>query len=151
MATQENHIYDMPSVQEAELAAAGSRLLAACSGQGETATLRLIGNDTDIRVPVKAIHMLADILEQMAMGNAISIVPIHAELTTQQAADMLNISRPFLIKSILDAGKMPFHTVGTRRKIYFKDLMRYKAEQKKESEAILAELAQLSQDGNMME
>lgn len=151
MAAKDNHIYDMPSEQEAELAAAGSRILAACSGQGETATLRLIDNETDLTVPIKAIHMLADILHQMAMGNAISIIPIHAELTTQQAADMLNVSRPFLIQKILDKGKLPFHMSGNHRKIYFKDLMQYKARQQKESKKILAELAQLSQDANMME
>lgn len=151
MATKENHIYEMPSEQEAELAAAGSRILAACSGKGETATLRLIDNNTDLTVPVKAIHMLADILNQMAMGNAISIIPIHAELTTQQAADMLNVSRPFLINKILDEGKLPFHTSGSRRKIYFKDLMQYKQKQKEESKKILAELAQMSQDADMME
>ena len=95
--------------------------------------------------------MLADILNQMAMGNAISIIPIHAELTTQQAADILSVSRPFLIKNILDEGKLAFHASGNRRKIYFKDLMQYKAQQKEESKQILAELAHMSQDAGMMQ
>ena len=82
MATQQNHFYDMPSEQEAELAAASGRILAACTGQGDQTTLRLIDDNQEITVPIKAIHMLADILNQMALGNAISIIPIHAELTT---------------------------------------------------------------------
>jgi excisionase family DNA binding protein len=150
MTVQEKHIYGMPNDQEVKLAATGSRILAACSGQGETATLRLIDNNTDLTVPVKAIHMLADILNQMALGNAISIIPIHTELTTQQTADMLNVSRPFLIKKILDTGQLKFHKAGNRRKIFFKDLMAYKEQQKKESADILAELAQLSQEQDMM-
>jgi len=150
MAAQEKHIYGMPNEQEVELAAIGSRVLAACSGSGDTATLRLIDNNTDLTIPVSAIHMLADILSQMALGNAISIIPIHAELTTQQAADMLNVSRPFLIKKILNTGKLKFHKAGSRRKIYFKDLMAYKERQKQESADILAELAKMSQDQDMM-
>lgn len=151
MSARESHVYELPSEQEAQLAAAGGRLLAACSVQGETATIRIIDNETDITIPIKAVRMLADILNQMAQGNAISIIPIHAELTTQQAADMLNVSRPFLVKSILDKGELAFHTSGNRRKIYFKDLMQYKATQKEKSKQILAELARLSQDAGMMD
>lgn len=151
MATQQNHFYDMPSEQEAELAAASGRILAACTGQGDQAKLRLIDDNQEITVPIKAIHMLADILNQMALGNAISIIPIHAELTTQQVADFLNISRPYLISQILDTGKLPFHMAGNRRKIYFKDLMEYKALQKAESKKTLARLAQLSQEMGLME
>lgn len=151
MATQENHIFDIPNDEEAKLAADSSRILAACSGHGDTATLRLIDDGKDITVPVKAIHMLADILNQMAQGNAVSIVPIHAELTTQQAADMLNVSRPFLIKNILDAGKLAYHKAGTRRKILYKDLLAYKKKDLEERKAILAELAKQAQEMDMME
>ncbi len=151
MSAQEKHIYETPNEQEVELAAACSRILAACSTDCDTATLRIIDNNTDLTVPVKAIHMLADILNQMALGNAISIIPIHTELTTQQTADMLNVSRPFLIHKILDAGKLKFHKAGNRRKIFFKDLMAYKEKQRKESNSILAELSQMSQDLDMMD
>lgn len=151
MAIQENHFFDIPNDEEARLAADSSRILAACSGYGDTATLRLIDDDKDITVPVKAIHMLADILNQMAQGNAVSIVPIHAELTTQQAADMLNVSRPFLIKNILDTGKLAYHKAGTRRKILYKDLLEYKKKDLEERKAILAELAKQAQVLGMME
>lgn len=102
-------------------------------------------------MPVKAIHLLADILNQMAQGNAVSIVSIYAELTTQQAADILNVSRPFLIKKILDTGKLPYHRSGTRRKILYKDLLTYHNEDLKKREVVLAELAEQGQEFGMME
>ena len=151
MAEQERHIFEIPNDKEAKLAADSSRILAACSGRGDTATLRLIDDEKDITVPVKAIHMLADILNQMAQGNAVSIVPIHAELTTQQAADMLNVSRPYLIKNILDTGKMAYHKSGTRRKILYKDLLAYKNKDLEERKALMVELAKQAQELGMME
>ena len=66
-------------------------------------------------------------------------------------ADFLNISRPYLISQVLDTGKLPFHMAGNRRKIYFKDLMEYKAQQKAESKKTMARLAQLSQEMGLME
>ena len=83
----------VPSPNDSELARNSSRLLAACIGHGPTARLRVIDGDAEpIEVPVAALRMLVDILANMAEGNAISLVPIHAELTTQQAADFLAVS-----------------------------------------------------------
>jgi excisionase family DNA binding protein len=133
------------SQAETELARNSSRLLAACIGRGPTARLRVIDGKDEIEVPVAALRMLVDILANMAAGNAVSLVPIHAELTTQQAADFLNVSRPYLV-GLLDRGELAHHKVGTHRRVYFRDLLSYREARLKKSKAGLAELASLSQE-----
>jgi excisionase family DNA binding protein len=135
----------MPTEAEASLALESSRLLAACIGQGDSARLRLIDGEADVTVPVSAIHMLVDILNQMAQGNAVSLVPIHAELTTQQAADLLNVSRPFLVKQ-LEAGAIPFYKVGRHRRVRFSDLMAYRNQLEQRSSEAADALAAQAQD-----
>lgn len=146
MAVQQNHFFYMPSEHEAELVAASGRVLAACTGQGGRVKLRLIDDAQKITAPIKAIHIFADILNLMAEGTSVSITPIHAEQSTQEAADFLNVSRQYLISQILATGKLAFHMAGNRRKMYFKDLMEYKDQQKSESQKTMEQLAQLSQE-----
>lgn len=84
-------------------------------------------------------RLLVDILAELADGNAVKVVPIHAELTTQEAANMLNVSRPHLVK-LLESGALPFHKAGKHRRVRFADLMAFKAERDRASSLAMEEL-----------
>ena len=101
-----------------------------------------------VSIPASAFRLLNDILTQMAQGNAITLIPIHAELTTQQAADLLNVSRPFLIEQ-LEKKVIPYRLVGTHRRILFKDLMDYKTTIDNNRLKVLEELAAQAQELDM--
>ena len=135
----------VPDRRDADLARVSSRLLATCIGDGPTARLRVIDGDQEIiEVPVSALRMLVDILANMAEGNAVSIVPIHAVLTTQDAADFLGVSRPHLV-GVLERGELPHHKAGTHRRIYFRDLLAYRTARMGQSQAALDALAEQAQ------
>ena len=86
--------------------------------------LRVAGKD-QILLPAAAVSLLIRVLEQMAAGNAVTLIPVHKELTTQEAADLLGVSRPFVVAQ-MDAGKIPFRKVGTHRRVLVKDVLTYK-------------------------
>ncbi len=99
-------------------------------------------------IPTKALELLSFILSSMAQGKAISLVPSDAELTTQQAADMLNVSRPHLVK-LLEQGAIPFKKTGSHRRILLNDLLTYEAQHKANRKANLQFLAEQAQDLNL--
>jgi excisionase family DNA binding protein len=137
----------LPTEAEAILAKETSRVLASRKQSGEPLRLRMLDGPTEntVNLPASAVLMLVRILEEMARGNAVTLIPVHAELTTQEAADMLNISRPTLIQ-LLDAGKIGFRKVGTHRRVRFEGLMEYKRRTDAERRAALAELAAYDQE-----
>lgn len=138
----------LPTESEARLAKESSRLLAACIGRGDTARLKVIDGTEEINVPVSALRMLVQILAQMAEGNGVTIMPVHAELTTQQAADFLNVSRPFVV-GLIERNELPFRKVGTHRRVQFKDLLEYRNRTLTTSKQALAQLAADAQTTSM--
>lgn len=112
-----------PTPDEAEMAKESSRQLSRFAQKN--LRVRIADTKEDVELPASAVRLLVDLLSAMADGNAVTLIPIHAELTTQQAADQLGVSRPFLVKQLTE-GIIPFRKVGTHRRILFRDLMTYK-------------------------
>jgi excisionase family DNA binding protein len=138
----------LPSEVEAGIAKETSRLLAPRLRKGAPVRLRILDDvegQATVRLPAAAASLLLRILEEMARGNAVTIIPVHAELTTQEAADMLNISRPSLIQ-LLETGKIEYRRVGTHRRIRFEALMKYKRQAEEARRAALQELAAYDQE-----
>lgn len=138
-----------PSEADSALAQESSRRLAKILG----ARTRKVGlrikpdnaPEETIAIPLPAFHLLADILIEMGKGNAVTLIPTHTELTTQQAADLLSVSRPFLVE-LLEKGEVPFHKVGTHRRVLLEDLMAYEQQTDRARYKALEELSALDQE-----
>lgn len=100
------------------------------------------------RLPEAAIALIHRLLEDLASGRAVSLIPLDAELSTFQAADILNVSRPYVIK-LLDAGTIPHHMIGTHRRIRLDDLLAYKQQRDATSDRAMNDLAAQAQDLKM--
>ena len=86
----------------------------------------LVGPDgVTIELPEGIHSLLVSIVENLKAGNGVTVIPMHAELTTVEAAEILNVSRPFLIKQ-LEGGAVPFHMVGTHRRLRLADVLAYR-------------------------
>lgn len=139
-----------PSKDDVELARASGQRLAPYARKGLALTFRVrdAENEEVIELPAGAVKLLMAVLEDMASGRAVTIVPQNAELTTQQAADVLNVSRPFLI-GLLDERKLPFRMVGTHRRVRFEDVLNYKEAIDTERRKVLGQLAAEAQELGM--
>ena len=104
-----------------------------------------VGEDDALVIPRPTVIMLAQILDVLGHGLGVQIIPKETELTTQQAADMLNVSRPYLIK-LLESGEIPFRRVGRHRRVTFEDLVEYKRRDELKRRAAADELADLSEE-----
>lgn len=135
----------VPTKKESALAEKSMKILSAYLKSNKSSELALPDR---VVLPQSAAHLLMDVLAQMAHGNAVSLVPAHAELTTQEAADMLNVSRPFLV-NLLENGEIPYRKVGTRRRILANDLLHYKEKIDNARLKTLEELSNQAQDLNM--
>ncbi|HEY8604524.1 helix-turn-helix domain-containing protein [Tsuneonella suprasediminis] len=135
----------VPDESDSELAATASRQLARAAKASVSVRL---DDGTDLQLPKAVTPLLVKILTEMAQGNAVTLIPLHAELTTQEAANLLNISRPHLNK-LLEAGELRHHKVGTHRRVRFQDLEAYRERREQEREDSLSELAKQAQEEGM--
>ena len=133
-----------PSEAAALLARESSRRLATHKlGKRSSIRIQLLDDGKEaetVAVPASALRLFLHLLTEMSQGNAVTLIPTHAEMTTQQAADLLSVSRPYLVK-LLDEGRIPCRTVGKYRRVRFDDLLAYK---RKDDEARAKVLDQLT-------
>ena len=103
------------------------------------------GSGPMVQLPTVVVPLLLQILRDLSRGNAVTIFPVHAELTTQQAADLLGVSRPFIIKQ-LESGRLRYHMAGSHRRIHFNDFAAYRRSLESERAAALDELSRSAQE-----
>jgi excisionase family DNA binding protein len=139
-----------PTERESIVARASKQLLSRYAREDQPLTLQVIDADHDepLELPARAVTLLMDILGAMASGQGVTLIPEDAELTSMQAADILHVSRPFLIK-LLEAGQIPYRRVGKHRRIRMEDVMNYKQTIDQEREAVLDRLVEDAQEQDM--
>lgn len=142
----------LPVEREVQAAVQGQRTLAAyLATKLDTQRIQIFDERNEahqVELPTSALRLLVDILAELAAGNAVKVMPVHAELTTQEAADLLNVSRPHLVK-LLEANALPYHKTGKHRRVRFADVMRFKAERDQASERAMEALARQAQELGM--
>jgi excisionase family DNA binding protein len=129
--------------EDVELARAAQRHIAIALDRSSVINIAIVedgigtpAHSPMLRLPSTVLHLLADMLDALAEGKSVTIMPKDLDITTQQAALFLNVSRPYLIR-LLEDGKIAYHKVGTHRRIRFEDVVQYKeARQKRSSEAL---------------
>ena len=142
----------LPLEKEVEAAVQGQRELASLlSTKFETQRIDIFDKEDKphrLVLPTSALRLLVDILGELALGNAVKVVPVHAELTSQEAADLLNVSRPHLVK-MLEDGAIPFTKTGRHRRVRFSDLMAFKQRRDEQSQVAMEALVQQAQELGM--
>jgi excisionase family DNA binding protein len=136
----------IPTADDSKVARESSKTLSRYASR--SISVRVSDTDELVELPETAVRLLVDLLSNMAEGNAVTLMPVHAELTTKQAADLLGVSRPYLIR-LLEEGKIPYHMVGTHRRVYFKDLQDYKRTIEEDRAKALDQLAAEGQELDM--
>ncbi len=142
-------VINLPTDQDTEAAQLAVDAVRSLISERRPTTVRFRASDAsdevEVTLPGEALHLLIRVLTHMANGHAVTVLPIQAELTTQQAADLIGVSRPYLVR-LLEDGKIPFHKVGTHRRVRAVDVLDYKAKRRGESKQLLDELTREAQD-----
>ena len=138
----------IPSANDARLAKAARLTLQKSDCAGQSLRVQVSTADhktTTLELPEVVTRLLLDILKQTAAGNAVTLVSIEAEITTQQAADLLMVSRPYLIR-LVENGTLPARMVGKHRRLQLRDVLARKADQFAKRSKVLDELAAYDQE-----
>ncbi len=138
----------LPDERETEEAQSALEALRGLVLERRATHVRLLPDDgrleVDVTIPAEALQLLLRVLTHMANGHAVTVMPVRAELTTQQAADLLNVSRPHVVK-LLSERAIPFRKVGTHRRVLLRDLLAYQQKEEKRRKEVLDELAEEAQ------
>jgi excisionase family DNA binding protein len=135
-----------PTEDEVRQASEAARALAtALTPQGLPFSVSRDGEVTEVELPPALGQLVLDVLTHVARGEMVTFVPYGAELTTKEAADLLNVSRPFLV-AMLEQGKIPFHRVGSHRRVRASDLLAFRAARDAERAQALRDLQRLGQE-----
>ncbi|PFG09319.1 MULTISPECIES: helix-turn-helix domain-containing protein [unclassified Marinobacter] len=143
-------IVHLPTPVEVEQAKLSSRTLSKYADV-DRVNLSLRGSNgesDELVLPGHVLQILLDVLSEISQGNAISLIPYHQEISTQDAANLLNVSRPFLVR-LLEDGEIPFGKVGAHRRVKLQDVLAFKEKTDNQRSLALDELAQLSQKEGM--
>ena len=139
----------LPTRKEQKIARENKEILDRIAGKIKKSTkeieIEIRGEEGSVKIPVSALKHLNTIINLIAQGKAITVNPVDAEITTQEAANLLNVSRPYIVK-LLEEGKIPFHKVGAHRRIKLKDFLAFKNQYKKDQREALDELTRISQE-----
>lgn len=120
----------------------------ATKNKDEVIKLRIQGSDEVVIIPLKALQLLNAIISNMAQGRSIALMPTDAEVSTQQAAEILNVSRPHVIK-LLEKGEIPHKKVGSHRRILLQDILKYESNFKSDRRKKLDQLTKEAQELNL--
>lgn len=141
--------------EDVELAKAAQRCIVSALDHARAVNIAIIEDGVEriedsplLKLPPKVLRLFADLLGAMAQGKAVAIMPKEMDVTTQEAAMFLQVSRPYLVR-LLDEGKMPFHKVGTHRRIRFEDVVAYKEARQASAHRALQELVDQAQELDM--
>ncbi len=135
-----------PTVSEVRYASEAARALAsALTPNGLLFTVRKDGDQVNVDLPLSLGQLVLDVLTHVARGEMVRFMPYGAILTTKEAADLLNVSRPFLVQ-LLEKGEIDFHRVGTHRRVRADDILAFKAKRDAERTAELKKIQQLGQE-----
>jgi excisionase family DNA binding protein len=116
------------------------------AGRRRAPKCQLVGPDGEtIPVPESVFYVLERVAEVLASGDSITVVPVGKEVTTQQAADLLNVSRQYLVR-VLDEGRIPFRKTGKHRRLRIEDVLEFREKRDKDRRAGLRELSQMTQE-----